>query len=138
MPKFAEVNVGDQLSEVVKTPGRRELVQYAAGSGDFNPLHYDTEFPQAKAIGDNIVHGRMKFAVLGELVSNWLAHTGRIKTIGCSYRGMDMQGKTFTAKGTVVAKREQDGEKLVDLEVYIEDASGKRTTPGTATVALYN
>jgi len=136
MPKFAEVNVGDQLSEVVKTPGRRELVQYAAGSGDFNPLHYDTEFPQAKAIGDNIVHGRMKFAVLGELVSNWLAHTGRIKTIGCSYRGMDMQGKTFTAKGTVVAKREQDGEKLVDLEVYIEDASGKRTTPGTATVAL--
>ena len=47
MPKFAEVNVGDQLSEVVKTPGRRELVQYAAGSGDFNPLHYDTEFPQA-------------------------------------------------------------------------------------------
>ena len=138
MPKFAEVNVGDQLSEVVKTPGRRELVQYAAGSGDFNPLHYDTEFPQAKAIGDNIVHGRMKFAVLGELVSNWLAHTGRIKTIGCSYRGMDMQGKTFTAKGTVVAKREQDGEKLVDLEVYIEDASGKRTTPGTATVALDN
>ena len=138
MPKFAEVNVGDQLSQVVKTPGRRELVQYAAGSGDFNPLHYDTEFPQAKAIGDNIVHGRMKFAVLGELVSNWLAHTGRIKTIGCSYRGMDMQGKTFTAKGSVVAKREQDGEKLVDLEIYIEDASGKRTTPGTATVALSN
>ena len=138
MPKFAEVNVGDQLSEVVKTPGRRELVQYAAGSGDFNPLHYDTEFPQAKAIGDNIVHGRMKFAVLGELVSNWLAHTGRIKTIGCSYRGMDMQGKTFTAKGTVVAKREQDGEKLVDLEVYIEDANGKRTTTGTAMVALDN
>jgi hypothetical protein len=74
--------------------------------------------------------------VLGELVSNWLAHTGRIKTIGCSYRGMDMQGKTFTAKGTVVAKREQDGKKLVDLEIYVENASGARTTPGTATVVL--
>lgn len=136
MPNFAQVNVGDELPPVVKTPGRRELVQYAAGSGDFNPLHYDTEFPQAKAIGDNIVHGRMKFAVLGELVSNWLAHSGRIKTIGCSYRGMDMQGKTFTAKGTVVAKREQDGEKLVDLEIYVENAGGARTTPGTATVVL--
>jgi acyl dehydratase len=136
MPTFAQVNVGDELPHVVKTPGRRELVQYAAGSGDFNPLHYDTEFPQAKAIGDNIVHGRMKFAVLGELVSNWLAHSGRIKTIGCSYRGMDMQGQTFTAKGKVVAKREEDGEKLVDLEVYIENSTGARTTPGTATVAL--
>ena len=109
MPNFAQVHVGDELPPVVKTPGRRELVQDAAGSGDFNPLHYDTEFPQAKALGDNIVHGRMKFAVLGELVSNWLEHAGRIKTIGCSYRGMDMQGKTFTAKGKVVAKREQDG-----------------------------
>ena len=136
MPRFSEVKVGDQLPEVVKTPGRRELVQYAAGSGDFNPLHYDTEFPQAKAIGDNIVHGRMKFAVLGELVSNWLAHSGRIKTIACSYRGMDMQAKTFTARGTVVAAREQDGEKLVDLEIYIENEAGVRTTPGTATVVL--
>ena len=136
MPNFAQVNVGDELTPVVKTPGRRELVQYAAGSGDFNPLHYDTEFPQAKALGDNIVHGRMKFAVLGELVSNWLAHSGRIKTIGCSYRGMDMQGQTFTAKGKVVAKREHDGEKFVDLEIYIENASGARTTPGTATVVL--
>ena len=69
-------------------------------------------------------------------MSNWLAHSGRIKTIGCSYRGMDMQGKTFTAKGTVVAKREQDGEKLVDLEIYVENAGGARTTPGTAIVVL--
>ena len=136
MPTFAQVNVGDELPHVVKAPGRRELVQYAAGSGDFNPLHYDTEFPQAKALGDNIVHGRMKFAVLGELVSNWLAHSGRIKAIGCSYRGMDMQGQTFTAKGKVVAKREEEGEKLVDLEVYIENSAGARTTPGTATVVL--
>ncbi len=136
MPKFAQVQVGDVLAPVAKTPGRRELVQFAAGSGDFNPLHYDTEFPQAKALGDNIVHGRLKLAVLGELVSNWLAHGGRIKTIACSYRGMDMQGKTFTAKGTVVAKRVHDGEQLVDLEIYIENASGARTTPGTATVIL--
>lgn len=137
MPKYADVQVGDQLQEVVKTPGRRQLVQYAAGSGDFNPLHYDTEFPQAKAIGDNIVHGRMKFAVLGELVSNWLAHAGRIKSISCSYRGMDMQAKTFYARGTVVAKREEGGEKLVDLDIYIENGDGVRTTPGAATVLLY-
>jgi acyl dehydratase len=136
MPKFADVQVGDELPAVVKTPGRRELVLYAAGSGDFNPLHYDADFPQAKALGDNIVHGRLKFAVLGELVSNWLDHSGRIATIACSYRGMDMQGKTFTAKGTVVGKRVQDGRQLVDLEIYVENASGVRTTPGAATVVL--
>ena len=51
-------------------------MKYAGGSGDFNPLHYDYQFPQAKQIGSIIVHGRFKYAALGELVSNWLGHRG--------------------------------------------------------------
>jgi acyl dehydratase len=138
MPTFNEVNVGDTLPSLEKTPGRRQLVQYAAGSGDFNPLHYDADFPQAKAIGDNIVHGRMKYACLGEITSNWLGHTGRIVSIGCQYRGMDMQGATFHVKGTVKGKREEDGRKLVDLELWTETSDGKKTTPGSAVVELNN
>ena len=111
MPKYADVNVGDQLPTIEKCPGRLQLVQYAAGSGDFNPLHYDADFPQARQIGDNIVHGRLKYASLGECVSNWLGHSGWVRSIGCQYRGMDMQGKPFTVKGTVTGKREEGGEK---------------------------
>lgn len=136
MPTFSDVNVGDQLPELVKAPDRSQLVKYAAGSGDFNPLHFDPDFPQAQQIGDNIVHGRMKYASLGELVSNWVGHSGWVRSIGCQYRGMDMRGATFTAKGVVTAKREEDGRKLVDLEIWTEDAKGGRTTPGTATVVL--
>lgn len=136
MPRFADVNIGDAIPELKKAPGRLQLVQYAAGSGDFNPLHFDPDFPQAKAIGDNIVHGRLKYASLGEVVSNWLAHTGRIVNLGCQYRGMDMRGAEFTCKGVVKAKHEEGGQKLVDLEVWTENAQGQRTTPGSATVAL--
>ena len=136
MPTFADVNVGDELPSLVKQPGRLQLVQYAAGSGDFNPLHYDADFPQAKTLGDNIVHGRMKWACLGELASNWVAHTGWVQRVSCEYRGMDMQGAAFTVKGTVASKREETGRKLVDLTLWTEDANGKKTTPGSATVVL--
>jgi acyl dehydratase len=136
MPKFADVKVGDALPELTKSPDRSQLVKYAAGSGDFNPLHFDPDFPQAQQIGDNIVHGRMKYASLGELVSNWVAHTGWIREISCQYRGMDMRGATFTCKGQVAATRDDGGRKLVDLEIWTEDGSGNRTTPGTATVEL--
>lgn len=136
MPKFADVNVGEELPTITKAPGRLQLVQYAAGSGDFNPLHYDADFPQARQIGDNIVHGRMKYASLGELVSTWLAHSGWVKSISCQYRGMDLQGKQFTVKGVVAAKREEGGQKVVDLDVWTEGADGSKTTPGKATVVL--
>ena len=136
MPKYADVSVGDELPAVKKAPGRLQLVQYAAGSGDFNPLHYDADFPQAKQMGDNIVHGRMKYASLGECISNWLGHSGWVRSIGCQYRGMDMQGKAFSVKGTVTAKREEGGQRLVDIDVWTEDADGNKTTPGKATVVL--
>jgi acyl dehydratase len=136
MPNFADINVGDALPSIEKKMERLHLVQYAAGSGDFNPLHYDADFPQAKVIGDNIVHGRMKWAALGQCVSDWLGHSGRVVRVGCQYRGMDMRGAPFTVKGKVTAKREEGGQKLVDIDVWSETADGKITTPGTATVAL--
>lgn len=136
MPTFADVNIGDELPPVHKKPARINLVQYAAGSGDFNPLHFDADFPQARQIGDNIVHGRMKYASLGECVSNWLGHTGWVQRISCQYRGMDMQGQPFTVRGVVVGKRVDGDRKLVDIDVWTEDAQGNRTTPGTAVVVL--
>jgi acyl dehydratase len=125
---------GDALPELVKNPGVTQLVKYAAGGGDFNPLHHDFAFPQAKAIGSIIVHGRFKYAALGELVSNWVDHGGRIKNLACQYRGMDLPDQEMTLGGTVVRKWEEGGEKLAELKLYVKNAKGKDTTPGTAVV----
>jgi acyl dehydratase len=129
---FDSISIGDALPTIEKTPGREQLVKYAAGSGDFNPLHYDADFPQAKVIGDNIVHGRMKYASLGQCVSDWAGHAGIVQSISCQYRGMDLQGKTFTVGGTVTAK--DDAARTVDVELWTKDANGVTTTPGKATV----
>ena len=130
------VREGQELPALEKNPGVTQLVKYAAGSGDFNPLHHDYAFPQSKQIGSIIVHGRFKYASLGELVSNWLGHNGRIQKLSCQYRGMDMQGTEWLAKGVVTGKREEDGRKLVDIDVWTENASGQKTTPGKAVVVL--
>ena len=127
---------GDDLPELVKTPGVADLVKYAAGSGDFNPLHYDYASPHAKQIGTIIVHGRFKYALLGQLLSDWLGHQARIEKIACQYRGMDLQDQPMTARGRVSAKWEQDGERRAEIEVWVENAEGKKTTPGSAVVVF--
>ena len=133
---WESINEGDQLPELRKKPDVEQLVKYAGGSGDFNPLHYDFNFPQAKEIGSIIVHGRFKYALLGEYVSNWLGHGGRIKKISCQYRGMDFPDREFVCRGVVTRKWEADGEKLVAIEVWTESDEAKKTTPGEAVVSL--
>ena len=128
---------GDAIPELKKAPGVTDLVKYSAGGGDFNPLHHDFNFPQSKMIGSIIIHGRFKYAALGELVSNWLDHGGRIRMLSCQYRGMDLPGNELTLGGTVKRKWEEGGEKLAEVELYAKNAEGKNTTPGSAVIVLH-
>ncbi len=130
------IKEGDTIPELIKTPGVSQLVKYAAGSGDFNPMHHDYNFFQSKAIGSIIVHGRFKYATLGEAVSNWLGHKGRIKKISCQYRGMDFPDKKIICKGQVDRKWEENGEKLAELTVWTETEEGKNNTPGNVIVSF--
>jgi len=111
------IKEGDELPVLEKKPGVTQLVKYSAGGGDFNPLHHDYNFPQSKQIGTIIVHGRFKYAALGELVSNWLGHSGRIRKLSCQYRGMDLPDKEFVCKGVVKKKSTDGGDKVIELAV---------------------
>jgi acyl dehydratase len=133
---WESIKEGDALPELHKKPGVTQLVKYAAGSGDFNPLHHDFNFPQSKQLGSIIVHGRFKYASLGELVSNWLGHNGRIQKLSCQYRGMDFPDQEMVCRGTVKRKWQEGGEKRVAVEIWTENAKGQRTTPGEALVVF--
>ena len=131
-----EISEGAALPTLEKKPGVTQLVKYAAGSGDFNPLHHDYKFPQVEQLGSIIVHGRFKYAALGQLVSDWLGHAGRIEKLSCQYRGMDMPGKPIKAGGSVTRKFEEGGDKCAELSIWTEDGDGKKTTPGEALVVF--
>jgi hypothetical protein len=49
---------------------------------------------------------------------------------------MDPQGTEWTVNGVVTDKRETDGRKEVEVEVWTENTAGQRTTPGRAVVVL--
>ena len=135
---FEDIKEGQELPVLRITPDKQQLVKFAAGSGDFNPLHFDENFPMLKPIGltENIVHGRFKYAQVGRAVFAFAGYNGRVRKLAVSYRGMDTLNREITVKGVITAKRQEGGQNLVDLDVWTEDADGKKTTPGTATVEL--
>ena len=133
---WEDVQEGMELPSLVKRPNTQQLVKWAGASGDYYQIHYDTSFAQSTGLSGVIVHGSLKNAFLGQLITDWIGERGSLKKLTAQYRGMDMPGDTLTCKGKVANKYENDGEYLVDCEIWIENSKGERTTPGQAIVSL--
>lgn len=131
-----DVQEGQEIPTLTKNPSSQQLVQWAAGSGDFYQIHYDKDFAQGTGLKGIIVHGALKHAFLGQMLHEWIRYGGRVKRYQVSYRGMDYPGEEMVCHGRVTRKYEENGEGLVDLEIWTANPEGQQTTPGTATVIL--
>jgi hypothetical protein len=80
--------------------------------------------------------GRLQWAYLHIVLEEWLACRGRVVRVAAQFRSPNLKGQVLTAKGRVTGVREEGGERLVDLDVWVEGDDGKAMAPGTATIAL--
>lgn len=133
---WEDVEVGMEITPLVKEPTSQQLVKWAGASGDFYQIHYDKDFALSNNLPGIIIHGALKSAWLGQLLGDWAGTGGAIKKYGCGYRGMDVPGDKVTCRGTVLKKYTEGGENLVELEIWMENGKGEKTTPGTGLVAL--
>ena len=128
----ANVEVGQELPDLVKHPTTRQLVQYAGAQGDFYEIHYDQAYARSVGLPGVILHGLLKAAFLGQLVTDWIGDQATLKAFEVSYRGIDVPGRPYRCAGRVTKVDGTD----VELEVWGEDEAGKRTTVGTAMIQL--
>ena len=133
---YEDITEGEALPTLEKTPSTRQLAMYAGASGDYYEIHYDQEFAKARGLPSVIVHGALKSGFLGQLLTDWIGDRGRIRKLEVQYRGMDIQGEAIDCKGRVTRRFQEDGQDLVECEVWTENPSGDRTTRGTALVSL--
>ena len=129
---MTDVHVGQELPELVKQPTTRQLVQYAGAQGDFYEIHYDQDYARGVGLPGVILHGLLKAGFLGQLMTDWLGDRGMLKSLEVSYRGVDMPNHPYRCRGRVTKVEGAE----VELEIWGEDESGKRTSVGTATVEM--
>ena len=133
---FEDVQEGSEVPTLRKDPTTQQLVKYAGASGDYYQIHYDLNYAKGNGLPDVILHGALKGAWLGQLMTDWIGDEGTLKSLTTQYRGMDVPGTPMFGKGVVTKKYSENGENLVDCDIWLEDYEGMKTTPGAATVAL--
>src|SRR6202162_231390 len=127
---FEDVEVGFEIPSLEKHPTTQQLVKYAGASGDFYQIHYDKDFALKNHLPGVILHGALKNAFLGQLMTDFAGELGWLRKLGVEYRGMDQPGTKVVARGKVSKKYTDGGYNLVDCEIWLENAKGEKTTPG--------
>ncbi len=69
-------------------------------------------------------------------MTSWVGEHGTLRKLSAQYRGMDVPGTPIYAKGVVTKKYVENGENLVECDIWLENHKGEKTTPGSALVAL--
>ena len=133
---YEDVSAGDELPVLKKNATTQQLVMYAGASDDYYQIHYDTEFAAKAGHKSVIIHGALKSAWLAQLVTDWSGPSGTLTAFNVAYRAIDYPNDDISCKGTVTGKRIEDGQNLVDCDIWLENGEGQSTTPGSATVAL--
>lgn len=133
---YEDVRVGDPLPALLKHPTPRQLVMWACAAGEFSEMHYDREFAQSKGFPGIIVHGMLMASFLGQLVTDWMGDWGTLKKIRTSNRQFILVDEDIICRGSITEKYIEDGEPLVELELWAENEKGEKCVLGTAQVML--
>ena len=129
--KYDDVNEGDEADSISHELSRTDLVMYAGASGDYNPMHHDEVKAQGAGLPSVFGHGMFSMGLLGRAITDW-AGVGNLKNYTVRFTKQTWPGETLITKVVVTGKREEDGAKLIDADVSLENADGEVKVAGTA------
>jgi len=130
--QFDALSEGDEAPALSHELTRTDLVRYAGASGDFNPMHHDEVAAQAAGLPSVFGHGMFSMGLLGRALTDW-AGVGNLRRYQVRFTKQTWPGEVLTSKIVVTAKREEGGEKLVDVSVELANQDGEVKLAGAAT-----
>jgi 3-hydroxybutyryl-CoA dehydratase len=104
---FEEYNVGDTATSAARTVTETDIVNFAALSGDWNPIHVDAEYAKSGMFGERIAHG-----LLGLSIASGLAiQLGFMEETVIAFMGLDWKFRAPVKIGDTIRVHATVGEK---------------------------
>ena len=132
---FEDVKEGDTAPELRHELTRTDLVMYAGASGDFNPMHTDEVAAQAAGFPTVFGHGMFSAGILAKALTDFVG-VGNLQRYKVRFVKQTWPGNTLVTSAKVIAKREENGMRLIDLECSLVDTKGEVKVSGEATATL--
>jgi 3-hydroxybutyryl-CoA dehydratase len=132
---FEEIEIDKTMVTRGRTVTEADIVQFAALTGDYNPMHTNAEYMKAHPMGQRVAHGMLTLSyAVGQLYQ-----LGFMERTVLAFRGFEMKfslpvfiGDTTHVRLTVKEKKEMKrlGGGIISAEIKIVNQDGKTVQSG--------
>ena len=133
---WAGVNEGDELINLTFPISMRTLMIDVAGTRDLYPIHHDREFAKGNGARDIFVNTMFYEGLFGRIATDWAGPEAFLRKLRFSMKSPNCLGDVMTSRGWVTKKYEDDGKKLIDLEIHLDNQLGPSATVASLTIEL--
>ena len=133
---WGDVREGDEVTSVTFPISLRTLMIDVAGTRDLYPIHHDREFAKKNGARDIFVNTMFYEGLFGRIATDWAGPEAFLRKLRFAMKGPNCLGDTIVSRGWVTKKYESDGQKLVDLEIHLDNQIEKDATIANLTLEL--
>ena len=124
--RFEDIQIGDEITPLVKEIGMARMMAYGAATWDFIRLHYDADYARELGFESPFVDGQMMGGCLTQHVQDWAGPGAFLRKLAFRNRGMAYPGDSLTCHGVVtdVSSTEEGG--MVECDLWMENQRGEK------------
>jgi len=131
------IKVGYEIPETNIGPfNQNDLVKYAKASGDFNPIHLDSDFAKQFGLPNIIAHGMLIMSYLGRMLTNTFPQN-TLTDFSSQFVSMTHLNDKITCTGRIIRKNtDSHGNIIYSLRLKAVNENGEKRISGKAKVLL--
>ena len=124
--RFEDIQIGDEITPLVKEIGMARMMAYGAATWDFIRLHYDADYARDLGFEAPFVDGQMMGGFLTQHVQDWAGPGAFLRKLAFRNRVMAYPGDSLTCHGVVtdVLSTEEGG--MVECDLWMENQRGEK------------
>lgn len=127
---YENVDIGAPL-EGISIPAltRVALARFAGAIDDYNPMHLDDKVATAAGKASVFAPGHLVMGYIGRMVENYFKGAS-LRRFGLRMLKLVWPGDVLTCRGVIVDKRIEDGEHVIDADVWADNQRGETVAKG--------
>ena len=135
--RFEDIQIGDEITPLVKEIGMARMMAYGAATWDFIRLHYDADYARELGFEAPFVDGQMMGGFLTQHVQDWAGPGAFLRKLAFRNRVMAYPGDSLTCRGVVtdVLSTEEGG--MVECGLWMENQRGEKVVDSASALLRF-